>query len=175
MSPPTDKQRFKVMLNEPKLSVLIIDDDRTSRSLIAGLLKKQNVEITESCNGLDAIFDLNERRPDFIILDHQMPQVSGDLVYAAIRRRHLFKDIPVIVLSGSLDKAVLMQFLKNGKPEFLVKPVDPQRLEVLVQEIRKAKAGQKATDEATAEVDGEEESTKDSEAKTEESDPETSS
>ena len=140
-----DKPRFQVVIMEPRLKALVVDDDRVSRTVISELLAQQNVEVTESSNGLDAIFDLHERQPDFIVLDHHMPVVSGEKVYAAIRRRPMFEDIPVIVLSGTLDMSVVKLFLQHGKPEFLVKPVDPARLADLLSAIRKAKSGKEET------------------------------
>lgn len=105
-------------------TVLIAEDDRTSRALIAGILRRHSYNVIEAGDGREAISLLNDS-VDLVSLDLNMPGVSGFDCLSFIQRE--YSDIPVIVVSGTgLDNGLVA--MKQGAYWFLKKPVNAEDL-----------------------------------------------
>lgn len=113
-------------------SVLIVDDDRSQRRLIANVIRKSvDLQTTEAENGRDALRILgkdDENATCLVVLDIEMPVMNGFETLDIIKQN--YPDLPVIVLTGSghADDAVLA--MKKGANDFLTKPVEDTRLDV---------------------------------------------
>ncbi len=121
-----------VQNNDPiamdKKSILIIDDDNSTRLLLGYLLRK-DYDVTTKQDGFEGMVWLNNGHiPDLILLDMSMPRLSGYNFLENIRKSGFFKEIPVIIISGSNRHKDVEFFLKNGKNDFLPKPFNPQDL-----------------------------------------------
>jgi signal transduction histidine kinase/DNA-binding response OmpR family regulator len=77
--------------------VLIIDDDEVSRYLIRSILADQNLRLTESTDGHQGLRQARDSKPDLIILDLRMPDLSGFEVLERLRRDAQTSGIPVII------------------------------------------------------------------------------
>lgn len=110
--------------------VLIIDDEEAVRETIRLQLKGTDFEVIEAENGEKGIELLNARdnplTVDVIICDVRMPKVNGIEAVAYFRRE--YPSTPVIVLTGYPDMKLAVEFLKEGVIEYLVKPVDKEKL-----------------------------------------------
>ena len=100
--------------------VLVVDDDEQNRELVASVLKKENIKITELTSGkelLDYIEGMTPL-PDLILLDYDMPVTDGPQVLKMIHGEPGSSDIPVMFLTGRSDKKSIMK-VKNssGLPE----------------------------------------------------------
>lgn len=108
--------------------VLVIEDD----SPLCWLLEKilgNTYDVMIMNNGLEAWCWLSEgNHPDLIISDIKMPSLDGIELLENLSNSGLFKDIPVIILSGFEDAAKRKQCLELGAREYLVKPFEPQQL-----------------------------------------------
>ena len=109
---------------ERELSVLIVDDERLAREKMRGLLRKYwNVRIAgEARNADEAEKMITETRPDLIFLDIQMPGGSG---FDLLER---LEDPPFVIFVTAYDRFAIRAFEVNAL-DYLVKPVDPERLE----------------------------------------------
>jgi len=109
---------------ERELSVLIVDDERLAREKMRGLLGKHwNVRIAgEARNADEAEKMITETRPDLIFLDIQMPGGSG---FDLLER---LEDPPFVIFVTAYDRFAIRAFEVNAL-DYLVKPVDPGRLE----------------------------------------------
>jgi len=109
---------------ERELSVLIVDDERLAREKLRGLLKKHwNIRIAGEARNIDeAETMIAGTRPDLVFLDIQMPGGSG---FDLLER---LEDPPFIVFVTAYDAFAIRAFEVNAL-DYLVKPVDPERLE----------------------------------------------
>lgn len=113
-----------------KNTVLIVDDDRTERRMIAGILKSNiDLNFKEAENGKDALRILSKENDIvLIILDLDMPLMGGLEALEHISKTR--PDIPVIILTGSIETDSAVKAMKLGATDFLSKPVESARLDV---------------------------------------------
>lgn len=111
-----------------KLIVLIADDDYANRHILAGLLQRKGVRILSAENGRVALELAMVERPDFIILDMQMPEMDG-IEAAKNILAQLDYEPTIIGLSGNTLAQHHEQCLAAGMKELLTKPIDVSRLE----------------------------------------------
>lgn len=108
--------------------ILVIEDDSPLCWLLEKILK-HDYEVIIMNNGLEAWCWLSEGNyPDLIISDIKMPSLDGVELLENLSNSGLFKDIPVIILSGYEDAAKRKQCLDLGAFMYLVKPFEPRLL-----------------------------------------------
>ena len=84
-------------------TVLVVDDTALARESVAKLLEYEGFQTVKAANGKDGYATLYERTPDLILLDLMMPQMDGVTFLRMLRRSPVWKDVPVIVLTGVAD------------------------------------------------------------------------
>jgi CheY-like chemotaxis protein len=82
------------------ISVLVVDDDPTTREMLRRILTKRGWSVTEAADGADAISALGTMRPAVVILDLMMPGMDGFEVLDAMGREETWRDIPVVVITA---------------------------------------------------------------------------
>ncbi|MDH3732489.1 MAG: response regulator [Gemmatimonadota bacterium] len=104
LSKPIDRGRLVEVLRrhlgEERSSVLIVEDDATTRHLIRRTLEGENVDVLESENGRAALEVLQETTPGLILLDLMMPEMDGFDFLDELRARPEMHDVPVIVITA---------------------------------------------------------------------------
>jgi two-component system LytT family response regulator len=112
------------MIN-PKLRVVIADDERPARSFLAALLRGfEDVEIVgEAENGAEAVEIIEQTKPDLALLDWQMPAVDGLGVVRLLKKSTL----PLIAFVTAYDEYAVRAFAVNAV-DYLLKPVERSRL-----------------------------------------------
>lgn len=121
-------------IRENKKTVLAIDDDMAYLKLINNYLSEHyNVIMINSAKL--AINYLSEHVPDLILLDYKMPLYNGANVLSVIQKSEETQRVPVILLSGVIDKEVLRDCLPYNPAAYLAKPVTK---EFLLENIKKA-------------------------------------
>jgi PleD family two-component response regulator len=127
--PGLNKSFRPLMISEPllhKMKILIIDDDRTTVSLVERFLQRKGygrvLGITDSGKALEtwATFD-----PDLILLDLIMPNVDGFALLEELRFDASETFLPIIVLTADTSEEAKARALDAGATDFLVKPVSP--------------------------------------------------
>ena len=83
-------------------SVLLVDDDPTIRKFLSSQLEEAGFKAQQAEDGIDGLVKLRDKLPKVIISDLQMPRMSGIEFIAVVRQR--FPSIPVIILSGSIQR-----------------------------------------------------------------------
>lgn len=116
---------------KPKL--VIVDDEADIRRLIAFLLR--SYDLHEAQNGRRALELIREVRPDLVLLDVMMPEMTGLEVLEAMRKNPLIASIPVILLSAKGQTAEIERGLQSGAARYLVKPFESQGLRSCVEEV----------------------------------------
>jgi len=115
--------------------ILIIDDQPFMIKLIQYNLKKNGYNTFTETNGLNALKKINEIAPDLVLLDIRMPQISGTELCAKFRKEKIMLDIPIIILTGHLQKNVEAMAKAAGATDFMTKPFSPNELRAKIQEL----------------------------------------
>jgi PleD family two-component response regulator len=118
--------------------VLVVDDDRFQHKVLGQLLASAKVELTCVTSVTDAIAALHKRRPDLILMDVSLPDVDGVEATRLLKSAAHFAPIPVIMITGVGGKSMVVESLKAGAADFVVKPFDKT---ALLGKVRKALYG----------------------------------
>lgn len=113
------------------LSVLIVDDNQYMRKIVRTLLVNVGVKsIYEASDGIDALENIRVLSPDLVILDWEMPLLNGAELVRIVRSPGVFPvpDVPIIMLSGYAERWRIVDAVKLGVNEFLMKPVSGKAL-----------------------------------------------
>ena len=109
--------------------ILVVDDEEEVRKTIKLQLKGTGLEVIEAEDGKRGIEILDAENVitvDAILCDVRMPNINGVEAVAYFRRE--YPSIPVIVLTGYPDVKLAVDFMKEGVVEYLVKPVEKEKL-----------------------------------------------
>ena len=116
--------------HETKGRVLIVDDEPDIRKVVKMVLTKAGYDVIEAEDGERAIAAIKEGENPIllsvIICDIRMPKING--VEAINYFRQQWPRVPLIVLTGFADMEMAIAFLKNGVVDYLVKPVEQEKL-----------------------------------------------
>lgn len=137
------------------MNILVVDDERTSRTIVARLIAKKfpYCQVTEAENGIDALSVLGSEKIDFLIIDLNMPGMSGLELVQTLRKDPAYQQVPIIVASVVQDRTTVVKLMQLGISGYLVKPLDievaQQKIGETIQSIRpKAKSEIKASRQA---------------------------
>jgi DNA-binding response OmpR family regulator len=123
------------MERNTKRQLLIIDDKIAIAKIISVYLSAE-YDITYFNTPVKAIEWLfNGNRPDLIILDIRMPEMNGDEFLSYIKNNGLYKDIPVVVLSGEESSDIRIKMLEVGADDFILKPFNPMELKIRIRKV----------------------------------------
>jgi len=126
------------------MRVLLIDDSKTMRKIIKGVLATMGVtEIEEAGDGQDALSKVDAFKPDLILLDWNMPVMDGITFVKAYRG--MKKMTPIIMVTTEAEKNRVMEAIQAGVNNYAVKPFTPESLSTIIQStMAKAAAKQAA-------------------------------
>jgi len=104
------------------MKILIVDDESSQRNMLSGFLKKQGFETFTAENGSRALAIFNEQPIQLVLLDHKMPDLTGEEVLERVKAINPLVRAIMITAFGSVNTAVGV--MKLGADDFLEKPVD---------------------------------------------------
>jgi DNA-binding response OmpR family regulator len=113
------------------LAVLVVDDNQYMRKMIRNLLVNCGIkDIYEANDGIAALDAIRSIAPDVVILDWEMPLLSGAELVRIVRSPGVFPmpDVPIIMLSGHGERWRVVEAVKLGVNEYLVKPVSAKAI-----------------------------------------------
>ena len=108
--------------------VLVVDDNSDSREMIAVLVELSGHQPQTAGDGAEAIHEANLHRPDAILLDIGLPDMTGYDVCRRLREQDWASEVPIIALSGWSEADAVNESKEAGFDAHLVKPVDPADL-----------------------------------------------
>ena len=109
--------------------ILVVDDSKTIRNLVAFVLKAEGFKVSTAEDGLDAMEKLYNLDPvDLIVSDVNMPRMGGFTFIKNIRMQDAYKDIPIIVLSTEGQEKDIQTGLNIGANLYMVKPAQPEKM-----------------------------------------------
>jgi diguanylate cyclase (GGDEF)-like protein len=124
-------------------TIMMVDDEPITMEVVRAFLEDagyRNFILVE--DSTRAMEHLRDYRPDVLLLDVVMPEVSGFDILGMLRQEPEFAHMPVIILTSSSDAVTKLQALDQGATDFLSKPVDPSELALRVRNTLAAKAYQ---------------------------------
>ena len=101
--------------------ILIVEDDRFLRELIARKLKNEGYEVVEAVDGEEGLKKIKEEKPDLVLLDLILPGIDGFEVLTKAKEDPITAQIPVIILSNLGQREEIERGLKLGAIDYLIK------------------------------------------------------
>ena len=144
-----------------RMEILLVEDNLEDANVTIQALKWGNVQcrVTLVCDGEEAISFLYRKgefaqapTPDLILLDMQLPKKEGRHVLAEIRANEELKDIPVVVLTGSLVHRAILQAQELHVDGFMTKPVELDKFIGVVKSLRRSWLGRLCRTSASEEA-----------------------
>ena len=106
-------------------SVLVIEDDPNTASLVALYLERESFRVLTAGDGKTGLALAEQYRPDMVILDLMLPKMDG---WEICRRLRRFSDVPVIMLTARSEEVDRVTGLTLGADDYVVKPFSPREL-----------------------------------------------
>src|SRR5215469_3808884 len=120
----TSERRYKVKCRR----ILIVEDDRLSLTVLRQLLTAQGYEILQSPEGWDGISPARNEQPDLILMDIQLPDISGLDATLLLKQDDQTKDIPIIAVTALVTPEDEAKALKSGCDAYVAKPLNISNL-----------------------------------------------
>lgn len=124
-------------------TIMIVDDEPINLAVVQAFLEEEGyTQFVTLSDSRQALGKLEECRPDLLLLDLVMPEVTGFEILDQVRSHPKFGHLPVIILTASTDTASKLKALELGATDFLAKPLDQSELALRVRNTLYAKAYQ---------------------------------
>ena len=107
--------------------ILIVEDEEAVRELEKFILEQQGYEVMEARDGLEGLTKAEFKRPDLILLDLMMPDVSGGRMFDEMRRHPATDGIPIVVVTGKPDAHQIFDD-QIGPDNVIMKPFEADTL-----------------------------------------------
>jgi chemosensory pili system protein ChpA (sensor histidine kinase/response regulator) len=102
--------------------VMVVDDSVTVRKVTSRLLERNGMNVLTAKDGVDAIAQLQEHKPDIMLLDIEMPRMDGFEVATLVRHDERLKDLPIIMITSRTGEKHRDRAMAIGVNEYLGKP-----------------------------------------------------
>jgi two-component system chemotaxis response regulator CheY len=118
------------------MAILTVDDSTTIRRIVKRSVNDMGLEVLEAADGAQALKMIEERAADIqlILLDWNMPGMSGLEVLRILKTNPRYKDIVVMMLTSEADQNFVVEALRSGAQNYLTKPFDAKMLTLKIQE-----------------------------------------
>jgi two-component system chemotaxis response regulator CheY len=112
---------------DTSMKVLVVDDFATMRRIVKGVLKQLGFsDIIEAENGSSALDELKKENVGLIVSDWNMPKMTGLDLLKAVREDEKLKSIPFIMVTAEGQKENVLEAVKAGVSNYIVKPFTPE-------------------------------------------------
>lgn len=109
--------------------ILIVDDSKTVRNLVAFIMKREGFKVTTAENGIDGLEKLySSTGVDLIISDINMPGMDGFTFIKTVREQDAYRDLPIVVLSTEGQEKDIERGISLGANLYMVKPAQPDKM-----------------------------------------------
>ncbi|MCU4421678.1 hybrid sensor histidine kinase/response regulator [Acinetobacter lwoffii] len=121
--------------------VMIVDDSVTVRKVTSRLLERQGYDIVTAKDGVDAIEQLENVRPDLMLLDIEMPRMDGFEVTNLVRHHDIHRDLPIIMITSRTGEKHRERAFSLGVTHYMGKPFQEAELLANIQQLIAEKQG----------------------------------
>ncbi|MDR2303093.1 MAG: response regulator [Treponema sp.] len=107
-------------------TVLVVDDSRIMRNIVKNTFMEMKIpcQFLEAANGVEALQQLQLNSVNLILLDWNMPELSGIDFLKQVRAIKQYKDLPIIMITSESAKYNVIEALKNGATDYIIKPIN---------------------------------------------------
>jgi adenylate cyclase len=116
------------LAKEISLRVLVVDDNADNRQLMADIISSMGLEVVRAASGLETLASAQAQPPDLIILDVNMPGMTGFEVCERLKTDPKTAQIPILLVTALSDVENRVQGLQKGADDYLTKPYNPREL-----------------------------------------------
>jgi DNA-binding response OmpR family regulator len=124
----TQPRSPKTDVTAPACRVLVVDDDRDYVDILRMQLERRGFSVTIASCGTEALERVQEQKPDVVLLDVMMPDLTGFDVLQRIRETPTTASLPVILISAKGDEDDMMTGYQYGADYYITKPCTPTQL-----------------------------------------------
>ena len=128
---PINNPPFQARISMAK-KILVVDDKAELRTLLKQYLTQEGFDIVTASNGQEALFVARREKPDLILLDIMMPEMSGLEFIRSFSRE---ADTPIILVTAKLDENDKVLGLELGADDYITKPFSPRELTARVRAV----------------------------------------
>ncbi len=123
--------------------ILVVEDEQPIRDLIAFGLRRAGCDVALAEHSQSALASVGDRRPDLILIDWMLPDMSGLELVRQLRRDANTRDIPIMMLTARAEEADKVAGLESGADDYITKPFSARELIARIQAVlrRSAPAG----------------------------------
>ncbi len=115
--------------------IFVVEDDRKSLDLFKAVLNTiKNIEIITEKRGNQALHKIKEEKPDLIILDIQLPEMSGIEICKALRGEGMFMSIPIIAVTAYVMEGDEERIMEAGFTKYISKPIRVKEFRKVISE-----------------------------------------
>ncbi len=125
---PEDATQQPAVEESRKPVIMVVDDSITMRKVTSRVLEKQDMEVFTAKDGLDALEQLQERQPDVMLLDIEMPRMDGYELATHMRNDERLKQIPIIMITSRTGEKHRQRAMELGVEKYLGKPYQEEDL-----------------------------------------------
>ena len=105
------------------MQALVVEDSSTIRMILCEYLRKMNIQVVEAADGQQALERLKEMDPpDLVLVDWNMPVMSGIDFIRAVREMHIYDPLPLIMVTTNSESEHLGTAMEAGANEYIQKP-----------------------------------------------------
>jgi two-component system phosphate regulon response regulator PhoB len=132
--------------------ILIVEDEQPIREMVAFALRRAGFDVREAGNSQDARVRLTDERPDLLLVDWMLPDMSGLELTRLVKRDPATRDLPIIMLTARAAEGDKVAGLDGGADDYMTKPFSPRELLSRINAVLRRSAG--VADGDTMEVAG---------------------
>lgn len=115
------------------MKILLVDDSKTMRNIQRGILSQMGYsQVEEACDGLDALSKVGSFGPDLLLVDWNMPNMDGITFVREYRKKGC--KTPIIMVTTEAEKSRVIEAIKAGVNNYVVKPFTPDVLQQRIEE-----------------------------------------
>ena len=122
-----------------KASILIVDDNISLCKTMSLILERKGYAVTIAEDGQEAVKEVKEKPFDMIFMDIKMPRLNGVEAYRGIKE--IRPEAIVMMMTGFAVEDLVQEALKEGAYGIMYKPLDPEKIVTLIEEVRAARRG----------------------------------
>jgi two-component system, OmpR family, phosphate regulon response regulator PhoB len=129
--------------------IMVVEDEEAISNLLVYNLEKENFRVATVADGDEALLAIEEARPDLVLLDWMLPNVSGAELCRRLRARAETRDLPVIMLTARGEEEDRVRGLEIGADDYITKPFSMSELAARIRAVLRRSAPALAGDVAT--------------------------
>lgn len=110
------------------LTILVVDDEQGIRDMVSMAMELAGFRCIKAESALEAIELIHDQKPDLLITDWMMPEVTGVELVRRLKRDGILQDVPTIMLTAKVEEDSAITGLESGADDYITKPFSPREL-----------------------------------------------